>query len=137
MPLVLDTGPIVAALNRGDPDHRRCKELLEEGADLVVLSTVLVEVDYWLVKLGGAQVWADFVDDLQAGTYRLECPTLEDLARAAELESSYQDLGLGFVDASVVALCERLGERRLATLDRRHFSVIRPRHCRHLDLLPA
>jgi uncharacterized protein len=135
-PLVLDTGPIVAALNAGDPDHGRCATLLEQGDDLLVPGAALVEVDYWLVKLAGARVWAEFVADIDKGAYRVVYPTDLDLTRAAELELAYEDLGLGFVDASIVALCERLGETQLATLDRRHFSVVRPRHCSHLTLVP-
>jgi predicted nucleic acid-binding protein len=50
---------------------------------------------------------------------------------------AYPKLGLGLVDASVIALAERLGETKVATLDRRRFSVVRPRHCEHLELLPG
>jgi predicted nucleic acid-binding protein len=135
--LVLDTGPIVAALNAQDPDHERCAALLAETDDLLIPSPVLVEVDYWLIKLGGPQVWTDFVGDITRGAYAIAHPTEPDLARAAQLENKYHDLDLGLVDASIVALCERLNETKIATLDRRHFSVIRPRHCSHLTLLPG
>jgi len=134
--LILDTGPIVAALNADDPDHARCAALLADADDLLIPSPILVEVDYWLIKLGGTQVWVDFVADIVRGAYRLAHPTDADLARAAELESAYEDLDLGLVDASIVALCERLDQTALATLDRRHFSVVRPCHCSHLELLP-
>jgi uncharacterized protein len=134
--LVLDTGPIVAALNAQDPDHERCAALLADTDDLLIPAAILVEVDYWLIKLGGTQVWADFVADITRGAYRLAHPTDADLARAAELESTYHDLDLGLVDASIIALCERLDQTTVATLDRRHFSVVRPRHCSHLTLLP-
>ncbi len=137
MALVLDTGPIVAAVNRGDPNHRRCAAVLAGGEDFVVPSPILVEVDYWLGKLVGPQAWADFVDDVVTGAYRVIHPSEADLVRAAELELAYADLRLGFVDAAVIALCERLGETRVATLDHRHFSVVRPRHCAHLTLLPG
>lgn len=136
MTLILDTGPIVAALNADDPDHARCAALLADADDLLIPSPILVEVDYWLIKLGGTQVWVDFVADIVRGAYRLAHPTGADLARAAELESAYEDLDLGVVDASIIALCERLDQTALATLDRRHFSVVRPRHCAHLELLP-
>jgi hypothetical protein len=136
MALVLDTGPIVAAMNRGDPNHQRCAAMLAGGEDFVVPGPVLVEVDYWLGKLVGPQAWADFVDDIVTGAYRVIHPSEGDLARAAELELAYADLRLGLVDATVIALCERLGETRVATLDRRHFAVVRPRHCAHLTLLP-
>lgn len=136
MTLILDTGPIVAALNAQDPDHERCAALLADADDLLIPTPILVEVDYWLVKLGGAQVWVDFVADIIRGAYRLAHPTEADLARAAELESTYHDLGLGLVDASIIALCERLDQTTVATLDRRQFSVVRPRHCARLALLP-
>ncbi len=136
MTLILDTGPIVAALNAQDPDHERCAALLEGADDLLIPVPVLVEVDYWLIKLGGARVWLGFVADIVRGAYRLAHLTETDLARAAELESTYHDLDLGLVDASIVALCERLDQTTVATLDRRHFSVVRPRHCARLALLP-
>ena len=136
MTLVLDTGPIVAALNAGDRDHARCAALIESADDLLIPSPVLVEVDYWLLKLAGPSAWADFVADVRRGAYRIEHPTEADLERSAELETTYRDLDLGFVDAVVVALCERLGQTRLATLDRRRFSVVRPSHCARLTLLP-
>jgi predicted nucleic acid-binding protein len=135
--LILDTGPIVAALNEQDPDHKPCAALLAETDDLLIPSPILVEVDYWLVKLGGVQVWVDFVADITRGAYRVMHLTDGDLARAAELEAVYHDLDLGLVDSSIVALCERLEETRVATLDHRHFSVVRPRHCSHLTLLPG
>lgn len=135
MSLVLDTGPILALLDAGDPDHRRCVALVEEvDEDLVVPAAVLVEVDYWVLKLLGHDAWAVFVEDLARGAYRFAPLDIEDLQRASELERTYRDLGL--VDASVIALCERLGEPKVATLDRRDFAVVRPRHCEALRLLP-
>lgn len=136
--LVLDTGPILALLDAGDPAHERCVSLvdgLEE--DLVVPPLVLVEVDYWILKLLGHDAWAVFVDDVAGGAYRLESFEIADFERAVELERTYSELDLGLVDAAVIALCERLDEPKVATLDRRDFSVVRPRHREALDLLPA
>ena len=48
----------------------------------------------------------------------------------------YADADIGFVDAAVLALVERLKEPKLATLDRRHFGLLRPRHVDALRLLP-
>ena len=58
------------------------------------------------------------------------------LDRIAELISKYADLPLGLVDASVVALAEQLGVQEIATLDRRHFSVVRPHHVNAFTRLP-
>jgi predicted nucleic acid-binding protein len=135
--LVLDTGPILALLDAGDPAHASSVAMVEEvDEDLVLPVCVLVEVDYWAHKLLGQETLEVFVEDVAAGAYRLEPLTVEDLERAAELDRQYRQLDLGLVDASVIALCERLGEPKVATLDRRDFSVVRPRHCDHLRLLP-
>jgi hypothetical protein len=135
--LVLDTGPIVAMVDRDDPAHARCVAAVEQlDEDLVVPAFVLVEVDYWLRKLAGARAWSTFADEIASGIYRIHHPDQAELARAAELEAAYESLGLGLVDASVIACCERLDETKVATLDRRHFSVVQPRHCAALTILP-
>ena len=135
MALLLDTGPIVAALDEDDPEHDRCLALLTGGDDRLVPSPILAEVDYWLSKLGSLRAWADFAADINGGAYRLIHPSEADLIRAAELELVYADLRLGFVDASIIALAERLNETRIAPLDRRQCSVARPRHGPHLTLM--
>ncbi len=137
VPLVLDTGPILALLDGADADHGRCLRMVDNvREDLVVPVVVLVEVDYWARKRLGEAAWSTFVEDVAEGAYRLESLTVADLTRAAELERRYANLDLGLVDASVVALCERLGETKVATLDHRDFSVVQPRHCERLTLLP-
>lgn len=60
-----------------------------------------------------------------------------DLERAAELLDQYHDSKLDFVDATIVAMAERLNVRRILTLDRRHFEMIRPRHCPAFEILPV
>ncbi len=138
MALVLDTGPVLALLDSGDPDHARCVRMVDEvREDLVIPSPVLVELDYWVLKLLGQAPWRMFVEDVDRGAYRLHHPDAADLLRIAELGHIYEELDLGFVDAAVVVACERLAEPKVATLDRRDFSVVRPRHRDHLTLLPA
>ncbi|MGI8696801.1 MAG: type II toxin-antitoxin system VapC family toxin [Mycobacteriales bacterium] len=137
MALVLDTGPIVALVDAADPEHGRCLGMVNDvGEDLVVPAPVLVEVDYWLHKLYGAKPWQSFVEDVTGGAYRLHQLDEPDLRRATQLETTYDTLDLGLVDAAVIACCERLGETKVATLDRRDFSVVRPLHCERLTLLP-
>lgn len=138
MSLVLDTGPILAMLDRDDPDHTRCVALIDSTReDLVIPAPVLVEVDYWCRKLLGTQVWKTFVDDIGLGAYRLFNLDPRAALRAAEIETEYDDLRIGYVDAAVITTCELLNERKVATLDARHFNVVRPTHCERLELLPA
>ena len=137
MALVLDTGPILALLDADDPDHDACVRLIDEiDEDLVVVDPTFVEIDYWIRQRLSPIVWSTFVNDVTAGAYRRESLSTADLNRTVELESQYADLDLGFVDAAVVAVCERLDERKVATLDRRHFSVVRPSHCTAFEILP-
>ena len=137
MALVLDTGVVVAALDADDPYHEPCANLLGNSREpLVVVTPILVEIDYWIRKNLTLDVLRTFVEDLEAGAYRLESLAPADVRRAAEVEQRYADLDLGFVDASVIAVCERLGEEKVATLDRRHFRVVRPVHCSAFMLLP-
>jgi predicted nucleic acid-binding protein len=77
-----------------------------------------------------------FLGDLASGAFRVEPVAAADWIRIAELVSRYRDLPLGSVDASVVTTAERLGITEVATVDRRHFSVVRPNHCNNFTLLP-
>lgn len=135
--IIVDTGVVVAMGNRRDDDHARCTELLTTTIEPLVLpEPLLVEVGYMLGSRAGASAEADFLRDVADGVYTLESMMLADVARAAELVERYADLPLGTADACVVAVAERLGATRVATLDTRHFSVVKPRHVRAFTLLP-
>lgn len=138
--LILDTSVLLASLDAADADHARCSALVASFATrepLIVPSTVLVELAYWVIQRLGRPAWNLFVGDLLSGAYIYEHVTLPDIRRANAVDQQYAALGLGLVDASLVALCERLGEQRLATLNERDFRPVVPRHCAYLTLLPA
>ena len=137
MALICDTGPLLAALDAADPDHERCARLLiGADEDLVVPTLVLSELDYWCGLRLPPEAWQIFLDDLLAGAYRTEPPTGVDLARCRELQARYADLSLGIVDASAIALAERLDEPKIAALDQRHFRAVRPAHVDALEIVP-
>jgi predicted nucleic acid-binding protein len=81
-------------------------------------------------------VEAEFLDSIAEGELRVEILDRVDYARASELVTIYGDFPLGMVDASVVAMAERLNISEVATLDHRHFNVVRPRHVESFTLLP-
>lgn len=110
-PLLLDTGGWLHALAGDAP----WADAVEEAGELVVPGLVLAEVDYHLRRQRRAM--HRLVQDVAAGVYRYEPPTPEDLARARELDAKFKKLDLGLVDASVVALAERLGVVRVLTID--------------------
>jgi hypothetical protein len=64
----------------------------------------------------------------------VEHVTQRDLKRTGELMSAYE--ALGFVDASVVAVAERLKLHVIATTDRRDLSIVRPAHVERFTLVP-
>jgi uncharacterized protein len=135
--LVSDAGPLVAAAATRDRNHARCVDLLARAPrPIVVPALVVTEVAYFLADRIGHAAERAFAGSLREGELLTEPVEPVDWDRIVELLDDYADLGIGIVDASVVALCERLGQTALATLDRRHFSVVRPRHCRALTLLP-
>ena len=65
-----------------------------------------------------------FLGDLAAGNLIVEPVAAADWLRIAQLVARYGDLPLGTVDASVIAAAERLDTNEVATLDRRHFTVV-------------
>lgn len=132
---VLDTGPLAAALNAGDRRHSECASLLVSMTGRRLLpSPVLTEV-CWLLERW-PKVEAAFLTEVAKGTFELVHLTPADLERMSELVLRYADFPLGGVDASVIAVAERFGVERVATLDRRHFGVVRPTHTPALTLLP-
>lgn len=138
--IVCDTGPIVAAALADDDHHHECVELFTglhlAGRQLLVPGTVAAEVGYLLARNAGAQVESLFLDAMADGDFQPVEIQTRDYRRAAELVRTYQDMPLGTTDATVIALAERLGVSEIATLDRRHFSVVRPAHRPALTLLP-
>lgn len=121
-----------------DADHERCAPLLQPRPERrVVPAPVLTELDYMLARELGAEAFPKVLDAIKAGELAVEDLTTSDYDRAAELMRTYTDLEVGFVDCAVLAVTERLGEPKLATLDHRHFGTMRPRHVQALDLLPA
>jgi predicted nucleic acid-binding protein len=97
---------------------------------------VITEVTYLLATRLGVEPEVRFLGDLAAGAFSVDPVPAGDWLRIAELIATYSDLPLGTVDASIVAASERLEITDIATIDRRHFGVVRPRHTDAFTLLP-
>ncbi len=97
---------------------------------------VLPEICYLLQTRIGPAAEQAFVRALADGEFRIEPQEEEDLPRVADLVSIYQSLPLGFVDASLVAMAERLDITSVLTTDRRHFGVVRARHVERFRMVP-
>jgi predicted nucleic acid-binding protein len=101
----------------------------------VVPTLVITGVAHLLATRMGVEPEVRFLGDLAAGNLIAEPVAASDWLRIAELVARYHDLPLGTVDASVIAAAERLGTNDIATLDRRHFTVVRS-NIGALNLLP-
>lgn len=138
MALVVDTGALLGLLDAKDKAHIACRSLIEAiDEDLVIPVLVLVELEYWLARRVSPDVWLAFCEEVALGTYLLFDLDVGLLKRAAEVQARYADLRLGIVDASVVATCDRLGETRIATVDRRHFGVVRTASGKPFEIVPG
>ena len=136
--LIVDTGPLVAAADRTDRHHTACAELLETATGpLVTTAMVIAETVYLLTRELGAHAEPAFYNAIINGTLTVEPLTTQDWRRIRDLVERYNDLPLGGTDASLIAIAERLGATRVATLDRAHFSIVRPAHCDAFELLPT
>jgi len=128
---------LFAVAEETDEWHGRMKAwLTSTRTPLVVPTTVVQETAYFFGLRRGPLAEAAFVRALLRDGFAVEALEQADLERAAALMERYADFPIGFVDASIVAIAERLDIRELLTTDRRHFGVIRPAHCERLRLLP-
>lgn len=132
--ILLDTDLLVAAARTADTNHQSAARLLETLVEpRLVAPMVVAEVCYLLGEWGGSGAEVRFLRDFRPGGLLL---TDADVARMADLAERYADLRLGGTDASIIAIAERLGIHRIATFDRRHFTVVRPAHVEAFTLLP-
>jgi predicted nucleic acid-binding protein len=135
--LIVDTGPFVAVADLDDADHDACDELLDtDPGPLVTTALVIAEAGFLIDRQVGPEGEAALVADVVEGRIVVETLTADDWQRTLELVRTYADLPLGVTDASVIALAERHRVERIATLDHRHFRVVRPTHRPAFTLVP-
>lgn len=132
---IVDSGPLVAVANAADPDHAACLDALRTPRlHLVIPALCVAEAAYLIGRRRGAETEARFLAGL-AG-FDVAVPEADEWTRVADLVARYADFPLGGTDAAVVTLAERFATDLVITLDRRHFSQLRPAHCEALRLLP-
>jgi predicted nucleic acid-binding protein len=121
--ILTDAGPLVAIVDRGEPDHKKCVDVLGDLPGPMLTSwPAFTEAMYLLGDAAGWPAQEVLWRLLRRGDLVVEMPA--DLDRAVELMRRYRDLPMDLADATLVALAE---ERELGTifsLDR-HFRVYR------------
>jgi uncharacterized protein len=124
--IVADTGAILALLDRDDRHHAAMRALYEEQPDEWLLPwAILPEVDYLVASHLGPRAQEVWLGDLAAGAFAVEWGRDADLRAAEQIARRYRALGLGLVDAAVIAAAERLRAEAIATVDLRHFGAVR------------
>jgi len=134
--ILVDAGPLIALIDRGERDHERCVETLSSlTAPMVTTWPVFTEAMYLLGSAGGwkAQeaLWK-LLDRRDLQLVPLD-DSVQDRTRA--LMAKYRDMPMDLADATLVAAAEALGLTRVFTLDR-DFQVYRWRGKRKFEVLP-
>jgi predicted nucleic acid-binding protein len=135
--LIVDTGVLYGAYDTRDASHVACAALLTGSPDVVTIpAPVLLELEWLLASRRRGEAFLTLLDAIETGAVEIADLIVADYVRARELCRRYRDLPLGFVDAAVVAVAERYEEDTIATIDHRHFGVVRPRHVASFALVP-
>ncbi len=137
MKVIVDTSFLIASVNRKDVRHMDCARIVRSLTDTVIVPvTVLPEAGYLIDKQLGHTALRRFLLGMIASDMVVEQVGKPDLVRSHAILEQYADARVDFVDATIVALAERLGVTRVLTLDQRHFRLFRPAHCPAFELLP-
>ncbi len=134
--VIADTGFIVALANRSDSQHHNVKNIYLQYHNIIMPQTVLVEVAYLIGRESGIETLANFLKGMIKSRFCLTALNQEDIQKTAEILARYKDSRIDFVDATVMAMAERLNIITVLTLDRRDFSIYQPKHCSAFNLLP-
>lgn len=112
--VVIDSGPCIALFDRDDQHHDEALRFTQRTrGELITSRAVVTEVMFMLNFSRLAQ--HDFLTWIDEGHVRLAEPST--FQRIGELMTKYADLPMDFTDGVLVALCEELGMKYIATTD--------------------
>jgi predicted nucleic acid-binding protein len=134
--IIADTGFVVALANRSDLRHNDVRPVYLRYPLILLPQLVLVEVAYLIGRDVGISAVVQFLQGLPASRFEIIAATDQDIVRTASLIEQYADSKVDFVDASVMAIAERLKIQIVLTIDQRDFRMVRPNHCESFILLP-
>ncbi len=135
-PLLIDTGPLVAYLDRGDAGHETITEVIGKfRGTLCTTGAVITEAMHLLKDAPhGPRNLAEFIQ--AAGVQVFESTQPRQLLSAAALIEKYADTPMDFADATLVLLAEALGTTQIVTLDHRGFRAFRTRKGHPFEIIP-
>ena len=137
MTFIVDSSFLVAVYNTEDAFHRQAMRFGDQNTELWVGSDVVLPETCYLFKRDfgyfGVQRFLEYFARVNA---QFESLSKDDLDRVRDIANNYGDAEFDIVDCCIMAIAERLNITRIATFDRRDFSIFQPRHCDFLELLP-
>jgi hypothetical protein len=135
---LLDSGFLYALADADDDWHAEVLLTVQEHPHVtfVLPISVLPEVLYLIGSRLGYTEMRHFLEKLLAWNVQLESLDKADLRRVTKILNHYADAHLDFVDATIIAIAERLNITCVLTVDRRDFSIVQPEHCQFFELLP-
>ncbi len=137
MTLITDSSFLVALYDGSEAHHQKAYAFAANRSEAILVpGVVLPEVGYLLRRNLGYANSFNFFDFFDYRNVKLIPIIEEDLVRVYEISRQYESARFDIVDCCIMAIAERLNITRIATFDRRDFSVFRPSHCEYLELLP-
>jgi len=136
--ILTDSGPLLALLDRADPHHARCHAAARAFPRGGMLTTLpcFTEAMYMVGQAGGYRSQSLLWSMRTKGDLVLHAMTGAEIDRAESLMEKYRDSPMDFGDASLVAVADSRGLRRVFTLDR-HFWGYRLADGSALEPVPA
>lgn len=132
---IVDTGPLVAMIDKSDKDHKRCVEWFKNfQGSLISTEAVLTEALYLLNLSTSAQM--SCLDFFIRGILELRAVVPNELAAIRDLMSLYQNVPMDFADATLVNLANQLNCYTVFTLDVKDFSIYRGAGNKAFDIFP-
>lgn len=133
-PVLLDTGVIVALLDRSERLHKACAEAVQEiQAPLITCEAVIAESCYLLRSLAGAS--EAVVENVAAGIFQIPFQLSNEAAGVKGILRKYRDRRIDLADACLIHLADEFGTGDILTLDG-DFGVYRWRRNKTFRVLP-
>lgn len=132
-PVLLDTGVIVALLDRSERHHERCVDVVANVVGpLVTCEAVIAEACYLVRRLPGAA--EAVLENVEMGVFRVPVRLEDQAGTVRKLLRKYREVPIDLADACLVDLADRFGTGRILTLDG-DFGVYRWRSRRRFESL--
>ena len=136
MRIIMDTSCMLGLVDKGFKGHKDIKNIAaDDDNEIIIPSPAIPEICYMLNKRFGPEIELRFIEDIASVQLQVEVLEFKDVLRVPEIIKKHRSLNIGFVDAAITAICERLHLNKILTMDHRHFNAMAPLGFDHFDIL--